>query len=83
MDRIGSERQGLVREIFRNLVTAEGTRAARDREELLSVFEGWEGETKRPGSVPAGAGGDRDSAAQVLDTLIDALVYAKEFFSRV
>ena len=28
----------LVREIFRNLVTAEGTRAAREREELLSVF---------------------------------------------
>ncbi|MGD8897009.1 MAG: protein kinase, partial [Acidobacteriota bacterium] len=38
MDRIGSERQDLVREIFRNLVTAQGTRAVIDREELLSAF---------------------------------------------
>ncbi len=38
MERIGSERQGLVREIFRNLVTAQGTRAVIDREELLSAF---------------------------------------------
>ena len=30
----------IVRELFRNLVTAQGTRAARDREELLSVFAG-------------------------------------------
>ena len=37
LDRIGSERQGIAREIFRNLVTSEGTRAAIDREELLSV----------------------------------------------
>jgi WD40 repeat protein len=28
----------MVREVFRNLVTAQGTRAAADREELLSVF---------------------------------------------
>jgi WD40 repeat protein len=38
MDRIGPERQSLVREIFRNLVTAQGTRAVVDREELLSAF---------------------------------------------
>jgi WD40 repeat protein/tRNA A-37 threonylcarbamoyl transferase component Bud32 len=38
LDRIGAGRQALVREIFRNLVTSQGTRAARDREELLSVF---------------------------------------------
>jgi WD40 repeat protein len=38
MDRIGPEHQGLVREIFRNLVTAQGTRAVIDREELLSAF---------------------------------------------
>jgi WD40 repeat protein len=38
MDTIGPERQGIVREIFRNLVTAEGTRAVMDREELLSAF---------------------------------------------
>ena len=38
MDRIGTERQAIVREIFRNLVTAQGTRAVAEREELLSVF---------------------------------------------
>jgi eukaryotic-like serine/threonine-protein kinase len=38
LDRIGDERQGMVREIFRNLVTAQWTRASIDREELLSVF---------------------------------------------
>jgi WD40 repeat protein len=38
MDRIGAERQALVREIFRNLATAQGTRAVVDREELLSAF---------------------------------------------
>jgi WD40 repeat protein len=57
LERIGNERIPVVREIFRNLVTAQGTRAARDREELLSVF----GET-----------GDREAAAEVLDRLIDA-----------
>ena len=38
LERIGGERVPIVRELFRNLVTAQGTRAARDREELLSVF---------------------------------------------
>jgi WD40 repeat protein len=38
LERIGSDRQALVREMFRNLVTAEGTRASSEREELLSVF---------------------------------------------
>jgi hypothetical protein len=38
MDQIGPERQATVREIFRNLVTAQGTRAVIDREELLSAF---------------------------------------------
>jgi WD40 repeat protein len=38
MDRIGPERQAVVREIFRNLVTAQGTRVGIDREELLSAF---------------------------------------------
>ncbi|MGB6848633.1 MAG: hypothetical protein WBG05_10580, partial [Thermoanaerobaculia bacterium] len=63
------------RELFRNLVTAQGTRAARDRQDLLSVFDGREEDTKRPASVPAGEGddtGDRETAAHVLDTLIDA-----------
>jgi WD40 repeat protein len=38
MDRIGTGRQAVVREIFRNLVTAHGTRAVAEREELLSAF---------------------------------------------
>ncbi len=38
LERIGGERQDLVRELFRNLVTAQGTRASRERYELLSVF---------------------------------------------
>jgi WD40 repeat protein len=38
LDRIGAERAPLVRELFRNLVTAQGTRASREVEELLSIF---------------------------------------------
>ncbi len=55
LERIGQERIPMVRELFRNLVTAQGTRATGEREELLSVFAG-----------------DRETAAQVLDALIDA-----------
>ncbi|MFQ5789588.1 MAG: WD40 repeat domain-containing protein, partial [Acidobacteriota bacterium] len=43
LDGIGSVRQPIVREIFRNLATARATRAARDRQELLSVFEDEDG----------------------------------------
>jgi WD40 repeat protein len=39
LEKIGNDRVPIVREIFRNLVTAQGTRAARDMEELLSVFD--------------------------------------------
>jgi serine/threonine protein kinase/WD40 repeat protein len=39
MERIGLDRQPIVREIFRNLMTAQNTRAARDIEEILSIFE--------------------------------------------
>jgi len=56
LERIGSERVPIVRELFRNLVTAQGTRAARDRAELLSVFPS----------------GERGAVDAVLDTLIDA-----------
>jgi hypothetical protein len=38
LERIGPEREPLVRELFRNLVTAQWTRAVADREELLSVL---------------------------------------------
>ena len=38
LERIGTERLDTVREIFRNLTTADGTRASRDRNELLLLF---------------------------------------------
>jgi len=45
IDRIGSDRVAIVREIFRNLVTADGTRAIQERDELLSVFNDSHGES--------------------------------------
>jgi WD40 repeat protein len=39
IDCIGLDRVPVVRELFRNLVTAEGTRAVRGWDELLSVFQ--------------------------------------------
>ncbi len=38
LERIGLQREGIVREIFRNLTTAQGTRAVLPREELLSTL---------------------------------------------
>lgn len=38
MVTIGSDQETIVHEIFRNLMTAQNTRVARDTEELLSVF---------------------------------------------
>lgn len=38
IQEIGTEIESVVREIFRNLITAQHTRIARDTEELLSVF---------------------------------------------
>ena len=52
---VGGEKLPLVRELFRNLVTAEGTRAVRDVDELLTVFPGIQ----------------RTDAEVVLKTLID------------
>jgi len=56
LEAIGPERLPVVRELFRNLVTAQGTRAVRDVDELLSVFP----EDERP------------DAEVVLRTLVDA-----------
>jgi len=56
IDRIGSEHIAIVRELFRNLVTAEGTRAVREWDELLSIFSDSQSE----------------SPAAVLRALIDA-----------
>jgi serine/threonine protein kinase/WD40 repeat protein len=56
LERVGHDHLPVVREIFRNLVTAEGTRAARDQQELLSVFEEEE----------------RADAEEVLTALVDA-----------
>ena len=38
LEKVGTDRLPLVREMFRNLVTAEGTRAVRDVDELITVF---------------------------------------------
>ncbi len=38
LEKIGTERTPLVRELLRNLVTSQGTRASREVEELLSIF---------------------------------------------
>ena len=38
LERLGADREVVVRELLRNLVTAHGTRAVIDREELLSVM---------------------------------------------
>jgi WD40 repeat protein len=80
LGRIGEDRIPIVRELFRNLVTAQGTRATRERDDLLSVFErddpGREGHDLAQGHDPEGdrvphrAG--RVPAAAVLDALIDA-----------
>ncbi|HVT43010.1 MAG TPA: WD40 repeat domain-containing protein [Thermoanaerobaculia bacterium] len=56
MERIGMDRIAIVRELFRNLVTAQGTRAARDRDDLLSIF----------------AQDERENVAGVLDSLVAA-----------
>jgi WD40 repeat protein/DNA-binding winged helix-turn-helix (wHTH) protein len=39
LESVGRERHTIVRELFRNLVTAQGTRATREVDDLLSVFE--------------------------------------------
>ena len=48
LETIGRDKVPIVRELFRNLVTSQGTRAARDREELLSIFGGFD----RSAAVP-------------------------------
>ena len=84
LEKIGIERVPSVRELFRNLVTAEGTRAVREWDELLSVFDN---DRDRAGAMPAptkqlaaaekrivGAGfiPAREAAGEVLRELIDA-----------
>jgi WD40 repeat protein len=69
MDRIGTERIPIVRELFRNLVTAEGTRAVREWGELLSVFDTTG--VSRAGINPAPTKETTD-AEEVLHELIDA-----------
>jgi WD40 repeat protein len=56
LEEIGGEQVATVRELFRNLVTAQGTRAVRDRDALLSVFDE----------------ADRQAADEVLGRLVDA-----------
>jgi hypothetical protein len=74
LERVGADRFRIVRELFRNLVTAQGTRVARSRAELLSVFD----PSKRPGAVAASMTEadsgwiDRSAAEEVLGILVDA-----------
>ena len=46
LETIGAVRVPIVREIFRNLVTAAGTRAFQERDELLSAFADQRGEAE-------------------------------------
>ncbi len=79
IDRIGVDRIPIVRELFRNLVTAEGTRAVREWSELLSIFDG---DHRRAGINPAPTNAgkavgegfipSRTAAEEVLRGLIDA-----------
>jgi WD40 repeat protein len=84
LERIGRDRFGVVREIFRNLVTAEGTRAVREWGELLSVFDPagvsraginsapTKGKAPEIRDVGAGFIPAHESAREVLRELIDA-----------
>jgi WD40 repeat protein/tRNA A-37 threonylcarbamoyl transferase component Bud32 len=87
LERIGSQRLPIVRELLRNLVTAEGTRAVRERAELLSVFAGVAEDAPATrhrvqganDSVRAESGasrpkqvGSRTEAESTLDVLLDA-----------
>ena len=56
LQTIGPDRLALVHELFRDLVSPQGTRAARDREELLSIFEE----------------NERGIAGEILTTLVEA-----------
>jgi len=66
LERIGQDQIPIVRELFRNLVTAEGTRASRDRGELLSVFDA---DSPGPRTQDSALS---SSAAEVLDQLVDS-----------
>jgi WD40 repeat protein len=61
LERIGRKRIPLVRELFRNLVTSQGTRAVRERDELLSVFDS-----------KSDTMGTRADAEDVVNALVDA-----------
>jgi len=61
LEQIGRDRIPLVRDLFRNLVTPQGTRAVRDRDELLSIFD----------AAAPGVGG-RPQAEEVIQALVNA-----------
>jgi serine/threonine protein kinase/WD40 repeat protein len=86
LERIGTSRIPLVREIFRNLVTGQGTRAVPERGELLSVFEQrasaasprvreLAGSSETPPSdraLRSRRSWSHEEAVEVLDALVDA-----------
>ena len=79
LERIGAERVPIVRELFRNLVTAEGTRSVRERAALLSVFGEPQGgpardsvRTVSEGRYRGQGAASRAEAESVLDALLEA-----------
>jgi len=98
IDRIGSGRLPIVRELFRNLVTAEGTRAVRELDDLLSVFStsgvgaaltpvrDGRGEPRRPprGDKPPGydGNGNWEAAADILTEIEEAFAAAMTAHAR-
>ncbi|MEJ2085313.1 MAG: protein kinase, partial [Acidobacteriota bacterium] len=74
LEKIGHDQIPTVREIFRNLVTAQGTRLARSRDELLSVFSAAQeapvfrsAARESAGDAKTGARGRPDHSGQALD----------------
>ena len=67
---MGEDRVPIVRELFRNLATAQGTRLVRTTEELLSIFDDREALGSRDGEgepMPA-----LEAASEVLECLCDS-----------
>ena len=60
--RIGPSREPIVRELFRHLVTPDGTREVRLRDELVAEFP----------EASSGGAGTRTHAAEVIDALVAA-----------
>jgi WD40 repeat protein len=73
--------EAVVREIFRNLVTAQGTRAVLDRDELLSIFDASPADvdSRADGATfsPTGAGPGPPHRSRQAGVVLNALVEAR------